>query len=96
MKLIDLVGKIAMYFNTALYLMIGFAVVAFVYNIIKYFILPSDSANRKEAGEYVMWSLIGFFVILSLWGMVNILISTFDLGTNSPGSWGSIKNLFPN
>ncbi|MFA6553943.1 MAG: hypothetical protein WCS89_00335 [Candidatus Paceibacterota bacterium] len=95
MKLSDLMAKLAGYLNQALALLMGFAVVVFVFYVIKYFIQPGDT-KRVEAAQYLMWSLIGFFVILSLWGLVNILISTFDLGTSSPGSWASLRNLFPN
>ena len=94
MKLSDLIGKIAGYFNLALYLMMGFAVVMFVWNIVFYFIQPAQ-VKKAEAATYVMWSTIGFFVILSLWGLVNILINTFDLGTGSPSTWTGINNLFP-
>lgn len=83
------------YLNEVLVLMIGVAVVMFVYYIIKYFI--KADAERKEAGPYVMWSLIGFFVVLSLWGLVNILQNTFNLKNenNQPASWTSFKGLFP-
>jgi hypothetical protein len=94
MKLSDLVGKVAGYFNMALYLLMGLAIVMFVWYVIKYFIQP-EKVNKAEASQYVMWSVIGFFIIFSLWGLVNILISTFDLGTGSPGSWTGINNLFP-
>ncbi len=94
MKLSDLVGKIAQYFNQALYLLMGFAVVTFVYYVIKYFIQP-ESVKKVEAAQYVLWSIVGFFIILSMWGLVNILISTFDLGTGSPSTWTGLNNLFP-
>jgi predicted membrane channel-forming protein YqfA (hemolysin III family) len=94
MKLSDLVGKIAQYFNQTLYLLMGFAVVMFVYYVIKYFIQP-EKVNKAEAAQYVLWSIVGFFIILSLWGLVNILISTFDLGTGSPSTWTGLNNLFP-
>lgn len=94
MKLSDLISKIAGYFNQALFLMVGFAVVMFVWNVVAYFIQPAQT-KKAEAAQYVMWSVIGFFVILSLWGIVNILISTFDLGTGSPTTWTGINNLFP-
>jgi hypothetical protein len=94
MKLSDLVGKIAQYFNQALYLLMGFAVVAFVFYVIKYFIQP-EKVNKAEAAQYVLWSIVGFFIILSLWGLVNILISTFDLGTGSPTTWTGLNSLFP-
>ena len=90
----DLAVVIVGYFNIALELMMGLAVVMFVWYVIKYFIQPND--KRKEAGAYVMWALVGFFVILSMWGLVNIVIATFDFGRNSPGSWANISNIFPN
>jgi hypothetical protein len=93
-KLSDIIGQIVGYLNLALQLMMGLAVVLFVWNVINYYIKPG-STDRAEAGQYVMWSLIGFFIILSLWGLVNILISTFDLGTGSPSSWTGLNNLFP-
>jgi hypothetical protein len=95
-KLSDIFAQLAGYLNTALALLMGFAVVAFVYFVIKYFIAPNEGGDsRTEASKYLMWSLIGFFVILSMWGIVNVLTNTFDLGSNSPGSWNDIKNLFP-
>ena len=94
MKLSDLISKIAGYFNQVLFLMIGFAVIMFVWNVIAYFIQPAQT-KKSEAAQYVMWSVIGFFVILSLWGIVNVLIGTFDLGTGSPTNWTGINNLFP-
>ncbi|MFA6315557.1 MAG: hypothetical protein WC648_04295 [Candidatus Paceibacterota bacterium] len=90
----DLINAAIKYLNLALALLMGFAVVMFVFYIIKYFILPHD--KRSEAGQYLLWSIIGFFIILSLWGLVNILIGTFDLGQNNPNAWGDIKDLFPN
>ncbi len=90
-----LIAKIAGYLNNALELLMGFAVVAFVWYVIKYFILSSDEKNRGEAAQYVMWSLIGFFVILSVWGLVNILLATFNLGGSSPGALTNMSNIFP-
>ncbi len=93
--LASLIDLIITYANRILVLMMGVAVVMFVYHVIKYFIM-ADS-ERKEAGPYVMWSLIGFFVILSMWGLVNILQNTFGLqnDTNRPAGWNSFTNIFP-
>jgi hypothetical protein len=45
-----------------------------------------------------MYAVIGFFVVLSFWGIVNIVQNTFGLGNNyyAPRSWSSFGNLFPN
>ncbi len=90
----SLAGQVANYLNIALQLMMGLAVVFFVWYVIQYFIRSTESKGRGEAGQYILWSLIGFFVILSFWGLVNILTSTFALNTSAP-SWSSINALFP-
>lgn len=95
-----LINQIIDYLNQVLFLLMGLAVIMFVWYIIQYFIRPNDSAEgRKQAGLYLMYSLIGFFVILSFWGIVNILRNTFgdNLGNqaNRPSSWTDFGNLFP-
>ena len=92
-KLSDIVELFIYYLNQAFFVLIGVAIVIFVYHIVKYFILPNE--DRKAAGNYVMYSVIGFFVILSLWGLVNIIKNTFQLDNETPSSWGSFSNLFP-
>ena len=79
----DLVHLSVGYFNQAIYLIIAIAVLVFVWNIYQYF-FKADPENKKDAALYVMYSVIGFFVIISFWGLVNILSGTFRLNTNSP------------
>jgi hypothetical protein len=88
----SLIFLIIEYLNYALVLMMGLALVMFVWFVIQYFIKPDG--DRKEAGMYVMYSVIGFFVILSVWGMVNILQNTFGLQNQAP-TWNTINRLFP-
>ncbi len=54
------------------------AVLFFIYGVVK-FVIASD-AEEKGAGRTIMvWGIIGFAVIVGLWGLVNILTSTFGL-----------------
>ena len=94
-NLSTLIGVIAGYLDKILLLLMGIAVLMFVFYVIRYFIQPND--KRSEAAQYLMWSLIGFVVILSFWGIVNIVIATFGFGsTNSPGTWANLSQIFPN
>jgi hypothetical protein len=88
-----LIGIVAKYLNQALLLLMGLAVVLFVYYVIMFFMRPSD--KRADGAKYLMWSFIGFFVILCFWGIVNILVNTFDLGSSKPTSWSEYFNIFP-
>lgn len=95
LTLCSLIVRIVGYLNQILFLLIGLSVVTFVYYVFKYFIKQNE--NHDEAGKYVMYSVIGFFVILSMWGLVNILQNTFGIGNvgYSQNSWSDITNLFP-
>jgi hypothetical protein len=84
-NLSDLVNLAIAYFGDAVIIILGLAVVMFVYNVFKYFIAGGDDVGaKKEAGLYVMYSIIGFFVILSMWGLVYILTNTFKLTNTQP------------
>lgn len=63
-------------------LLIGLAVVLFVYGVIK-FMFSSGGEGREEGKDFMFWGIIGIFVMVSVWGLVAILQSTFQL-TNSP------------
>jgi len=92
----SVIKVIAGYLDLALKLLMGFAVLMFVWNVVRYFIFKADETNRGQAAQYVMWSLVGFFVILSIWGLVNILLATFNLGGNSSGSMlTNLSSVFP-
>lgn len=77
----DVIGIIVQYLEVFIYLIISLAVVTFVWNVYRYFFTEKE---KKEAGMYVLYSTIGFFVILSLWGLVNILTQSLKLDNNQP------------
>lgn len=97
MNLAGLVKSVIDYLNIGLVLLMALAVFMFIWYTIKYFIMEAGSDNRKEAWMYILYSIVGFFIILSFWGLVNILQNTFNLGNqdNSPSSWNDITNIFP-
>lgn len=92
-----LVALFTEYLNIAIGLIIALAVVTFIWNVYLYFFTEKE---KTEAGKYVMYSVIGFFVILSFWGLVAILSNTLNLPTQRPnfpfggGSTGT-KTTFP-
>ena len=93
--LCSVINVVIGYMNQALFLLMGIGILIFVWYVIQYYIKPNE--NRAEAGTYVMYSVIGFFIILSFWGIVNIVQNTFGLQNqvNSAPSWGSFNSLFP-
>lgn len=68
-------------------LLFAIAFLYFVYGVYRYFILGASNETDRETGrQVVLWSIIGFAVIFSVWGLVNVLVTTFNIptGGNAP------------
>lgn len=59
--------------------LMALAVVGFIYGIIQYFLNPDNEEKRKKGKTYIIWGLIGLFVIVSMWGLVSVLSDTFGI-----------------
>jgi|GEM_PF-2313932 hypothetical protein len=75
------------YFNMAIKVVVGLAIVVFVFNIYRYFFTTKEN---KERGMYLLWSIIGFAVIVCFWGLVNLVAGTFSFNTNAPTIFGNL------
>lgn len=62
-------------------LIISVAVVWFVYSIFQYTIRESED-DKEKAKTQIVSGIVGIFVMVSVWGLVNILQSTFNLSTS--------------
>lgn len=81
--------------NTFLYLinyvavpvLFAIAFIVFLYGITKAYILSHGESKEVEEGhKLILWGIIGFVVMVSLWGMVNVVANTFGLtGATAPG-----------
>ena len=58
-------------------LLVGLAIVGFVYGIIKYFLNPDNEEKRKQGKDFMLWGLIALFVMVSIWALVGIFTGTF-------------------
>ena len=73
--------------NVLVPVLFAVAFIVFLYGAFKTFILGSQSEETKENGKNLMlWGLIGFFVMVSIWGLVNILTGSVQFGNPSQSS----------
>lgn len=65
-------------------LLFALAVVMFVWGTIKFFIIDVDEESKREQGrQFMLWGIIALAVMVSVWGLVNVLATTFNVkGTN--------------
>jgi hypothetical protein len=67
----------------ALPLLILAALVLFLFGIVKRFFWSKDDANKGEAGRYILWGVVALFVMVSVWGLVNLLRGSFNLDNSN-------------
>ena len=65
----------------ALPLLILVAVVLLLYGIVTTFFFNSSEDKRKEGKAFIGWGIVALFVMVSVWGIVNVLkVSVFGPG----------------
>ncbi len=63
--------------------LMAIALIVFLWGVYKYFILgATEEKSRTDGRQFVLWGVIGFVVILSVWGLVAVVGNTLGL---SPG-----------
>ena len=65
-------------------ILITLALVVFIWGLIRYISSGGDEEKRKEARQTMLWGVIIFAVIVSIWGLVALLRSVFGIDTNLP------------
>lgn len=56
------------------------AFLVFIWGVVQYFILGSeDDEKRKGAKQLMLWGIIGFVLMVSVWGIVNLLAGGLGL-----------------
>ncbi len=58
-------------------LLFALAFISFLYGVYTYFFSISADAEKRNKGKaYVLYGIIGFFLMVSVWGIVNIFTNT--------------------
>lgn len=61
-------------------LLIGLAVLLFLWGLLRYY--STDNQNtKKEAINIIGYGVISIFVMVSIWGLVNLIVDTFNLSS---------------
>lgn len=77
----NLYTEILAILNGIIPIVIALAVIYVIYGIVMSF-TTNDEEKRGTAHIHVLYGVIGLFVIVSLWGLVNILVGSFGLSSS--------------
>ena len=65
--------------NFALAILIGIAIIAFFWGLLRYLLSAKGGPEQKKASMLMVWGLVAIFVMLSIFGIVRLMQVTFGL-----------------
>lgn len=67
--------------NVLVPVLFAIAFIVFLYGIAKAYIFSTGDEEAVKSGhKIILWGVIGFVVMVSLWGLVNVVANSFGLG----------------
>lgn len=60
-------------------LLMTIAIALFLYGVVKYITAGGDPEKEKSARGYLIYGIIGLFVLVAFWGIVTVLTSTLGI-----------------
>jgi uncharacterized membrane protein YidH (DUF202 family) len=76
--------------NLIIPFLVGLAVLVIIYGIFGFVSSAGDEEARATAKQFIIWGVIGVFLMLSVWGLVTILVNSF--GTDASGAKNAAIN----
>src|SRR3989344_2854780 len=74
-----LMSTILSLLNQLVPILVAIAVVWFLWGVVQFVTAGADEEKRKGGRNTMIFGIIAIFVIVSVWGLVNILEGTFGL-----------------
>lgn len=72
-------------------LLFALAVVAFIWGVIQFYLNPENEEKRKKGKSFIVGGLIALFIMVSMWGIVGIFTTTFNVGNTMPNTTPQFK-----
>lgn len=76
-RLVDILNILMPFF-------IWLAVFIVVVGIVRYIAAGGNEEKRREGGAFILWGIVSVFILLSIWGLVNLLLNTFPFKNTLP------------
>lgn len=70
--------------TTLIPVIFALAFLVFLWGVFQYFILGGANNEQRETGRnFVMWAVIAFVVMLSFWGIINLVQRSLGFGSTT-------------
>jgi len=81
---LDTLNLINRFLNALVPMIITLAIIWFFWGLARYLMSIGDEGKRGEAIQTMIWGIVAIFVMVSIWGIIKLLQSTFKVGDTNP------------
>jgi fumarate reductase subunit D len=86
-----IVDRIQTLLNQIIPILLIIGTIVFLWGVIMFLTAGADEEKRANARSLMIYGLIGLFVMVAVWGIVNVLVGFFGVGgTGIPTSPGNL------
>jgi len=83
----NMVGEAGSLIQALIPIVIGLGVLVFLWGVLQY-VIAKDDSGKEQGRTFMLWGIIALFVMVSVWGLVNILRETLNLNNATPSAPG--------
>ncbi|HAE36801.1 TPA: hypothetical protein DCX66_03460 [Candidatus Nomurabacteria bacterium] len=65
-------------------LLFALGTAGFIWGVIQFYLNPDNEEKRKKGKSFIVGGLIALFLMVAMWGIVNVFTNTFDLPNTIP------------
>ncbi|MDZ7726005.1 MAG: hypothetical protein U5L75_00270 [Candidatus Campbellbacteria bacterium] len=76
-----LVGSIQDIVNALVPLLVGVALVAFLYGLVKYIFAAGNEESQADGRRIMIAGIVGLFAAVAVWGIIEVLSGAFGINT---------------
>lgn len=78
----DILNNIISYVvNPIIYLLVGVAVIYFLYGVFNFVRNAEDPAKRVEGASHILWGIVGIAIMLLVFTFIHVIQNTIGSGT---------------
>lgn len=55
------------------------ALVVFLFGVMEFIRNPADKEKRERGRQHMLWGVIGFLIMFTVFGIINLLVRTFGI-----------------
>jgi hypothetical protein len=81
----SLIGAVAAIIGALVPILVTLALVVFLWGLVKYLWGKGGKADVAGAKQLMKWGLITLFVMVSVWGIIDLMQSAFGINKNAAG-----------